>query len=985
MVHALTEEPSSSIPPTAPRPPFSSNHKASSSIGDPSAPSASSPWDNLLALSSAAGPSTIHGPPIFHLPSSNPSTPPATAPLPQPPAPPPPPPPSFNAPPPTNQSHIVNPWENLMAAAANGTTPPPLPSTRPPHSRSSNKHPPHPPTILQPPSHSSSSRHNPSSSIGGGGGLVPAPNLLSKREDRTGPLGGVAVASGSGGIGITGFVKGGNGDGSKGKGKPEMSTSPCICCSATLQYPKTVSSFRCTVCGTITDIELSSRRAAGLPKQSDPFPLSINRFRALLDSARNASIAPSSPSASSFTLDDYESEDDEVEEARTIEGDSGEEEEREGEGRSRRRSGGGGGLRPATMEMKEKEEWWRPLEAELLAVFSHWSSLAGSFSNGVDPSIFDPGVDMIELRAFYELLSILPSELGQAVVKGLEGLLRRPRRRFDSGLGPQGLSWVLIILENPLLFRNGSNESQAAGSVIKRFLGFVSNLANDQHHYLVHWFCRLYTAEEFQRRVELINITLVPRIRKHMQASGLAPALRGSKPLPYLHDWKFRSAARTLSLFYAANALSQQIPVSSFYITLLDNLDVVADYECWIRTASTSSKSAFFLSQYPFLLSLGAKLKVLVHDSKKQQQQAQSSIDPSDGRRLVQPHITIRVRRDRLLEDSLNQISSSIHHLKRALRIEFAGEEGVDAGGLKKEWFLLLVRELLDPRYGMWLTDEDSGLCWFNPASLESAEQYTLIGVVVGLAVYHASVLDIPLPGAAFKRLLNKPVTIDDLAEWQPALARGLKSLLKFEGDVEATYCRSFVGEYESYGEIISVPLIPGGANIMVTGKNREEYVDRLVQFLLVDSVSRQFKAFQRGWLSVCEGNALSLFHAEEIELLVRGSPEALDVGQLRSVTVLDGFSPSDPLIESLWALVGSFDAQDQRKFLAFVTGSDRIPATGVGAMVFRVQANNHPLTHLPTTHTCFNLLSLPRYRSRSALNKKLVEAVGMSSGFGLK
>jgi len=34
------------------------------------------------------------------------------------------------------------------------------------------------------------------------------------------------------------------------------------------------------------------------------------------------------------------------------------------------------------------------------------------------------------------------------------------------------------------------------------------------------------------------------------------------------------------------------------------------------------------------------------------------------------------------------------------LRIEFAGEEGVDAGGLKKEWFLLLVRELLDPRYG---------------------------------------------------------------------------------------------------------------------------------------------------------------------------------------------------------------------------------------------------------------------------------------------
>lgn len=95
----------------------------------------------------------------------------------------------------------------------------------------------------------------------------------------------------------------------------------------------------------------------------------------------------------------------------------------------------------------------------------------------------------------------------------------------------------------------------------------------------------------------------------------------------------------------------------------------------------------------------------------------------------------------------------------------------------------------------MWLTDDDSKLAWFNPASLEAAEQYTLIGVVVGLAVYHASTLDIPLPGAAFKRLLNKPVTIDDLAEWQPALARGLRDMLTFQGDVEETYCRTFVGE----------------------------------------------------------------------------------------------------------------------------------------------------------------------------------------------
>jgi len=40
--------------------------------------------------------------------------------------------------------------------------------------------------------------------------------------------------------------------------------------------------------------------------------------------------------------------------------------------------------------------------------------------------------------------------------------------------------------------------------------------------------------------------------------------------------------------------------------------------------------------------------------------------------------------------------------IKKSLRIEFIDEDGVDAGGLRKEWFLLLVRELFDPQYGKY-------------------------------------------------------------------------------------------------------------------------------------------------------------------------------------------------------------------------------------------------------------------------------------------
>lgn len=99
-------------------------------------------------------------------------------------------------------------------------------------------------------------------------------------------------------------------------------------------------------------------------------------------------------------------------------------------------------------------------------------------------------------------------------------------------------------------------------------------------------------------------------------------------------------------------------------------------------------------------------------------------------RRMVStPFLVLHVRRSNLISDSLNQISRKGNELKKRLRIEFDNEEGVDAGGLTKEWFLLLVRELFHPQYGMFTVDEESLFIWFNQASLENENEYFLVGV----------------------------------------------------------------------------------------------------------------------------------------------------------------------------------------------------------------------------------------------------------------
>jgi hypothetical protein len=62
----------------------------------------------------------------------------------------------------------------------------------------------------------------------------------------------------------------------------------------------------------------------------------------------------------------------------------------------------------------------------------------------------------------------------------------------------------------------------------------------------------------------------------------------------------------------------------------------------------------------------------------------------------------VRVRRNHLVEDAMDEISRQLKKdLFKPLRVHFIGEEGIDAGGVKKEFFQLLVTELLCPDYGM--------------------------------------------------------------------------------------------------------------------------------------------------------------------------------------------------------------------------------------------------------------------------------------------
>lgn len=349
----------------------------------------------------------------------------------------------------------------------------------------------------------------------------------------------------------------------------------------------------------------------------------------------------------------------------------------------------------------------------------------------------------------------------------------------------------------------------------------------------------------------------------------------------------------------------------------------------------------------------------------------------------------VRVRRNHLVEDALDEIARQYRRdLFKPLRVHFIGEEGIDAGGVKKEFFQLLVAELLSPDYGMLVYQPESHTYWFNACSLEGEEQFMLLGLVLGLAIYNRVLLDFPLPLALYKKLLNQPVGLRDLEEMQPTLGRSLRQLLQYEADVsvEDAFCLTFSVEMDFFGDLRTISLKPGGDEVPVTEENRGEYVELMVDYLLNRSIQRQFDAFYHGFRILCDGPAIRLFNACEVERLVCGNPN-LDFAALeRNAKYEGGFSAATPAVGWLWGIVREeLSLEEKKSFLKFFTGSDRSPIGGLGALKCVIQRDGPDSNKLPTSHTCFNTLLLPEYAGRDKMADRLRLAILNAEGFGLE
>jgi len=439
------------------------------------------------------------------------------------------------------------------------------------------------------------------------------------------------------------------------------------------------------------------------------------------------------------------------------------------------------------------------------------------------------------------------------------------------------------------------------------------------------------------------------------------------------------------------------IPMEEFYNEPLnETIEMDRDFAYWKMPdqGSGGERSKFSFMAHPFILNPATKAQALYYDNRiSMYSERRMNLFHSmmAGVQMPSPYLKLQVRRDHIVEDALVELEVVVlenpQDLKKQLMVEFDAEQGIDEGGLSKEFFQLIVEEIFNPDYGMFVHCPETHTYWFNPSSYESCAQFTLIGIVLGLAMYNSVILDLHLPSVIYRKLQGKRGVFEDLREFKGSVWKGLQELLAYEGeDMEEVFMQPFQINYtDLFGSVITAELKEGGADIMVNQENKREYVTLYADFLLNTCVEKQFLAFQRGFdLVTSESPLHMMFTPQELEMLICGEKE-FDFNELESSTEYDGgFSRQTPCVGWFWEAVHSMALEDKRKLLQFTTGSDRIPVGGLAKLKLIIAKNGPDSDRLPSAHTCFNVLLLPEYSTKEKMNDLLMKAIKECKGFGM-
>ncbi|TMW57361.1 hypothetical protein Poli38472_003286 [Pythium oligandrum] len=346
--------------------------------------------------------------------------------------------------------------------------------------------------------------------------------------------------------------------------------------------------------------------------------------------------------------------------------------------------------------------------------------------------------------------------------------------------------------------------------------------------------------------------------------------------------------------------------------------------------------------------------------------------------------IKISLHRAFMVEESVEHISCiDEKHLRSVLRINFLEESGVDAGGVHREWFMLLSEKLVAPEVGLFkCTDAANESYYLNSNSAHDNGDHHLMylyaaGRIIGRAFLEGDILGFHLCLLLLKIILGLPVSFSDLQFMDPEAYKNMKWVLEHD-DVESLGLDFTITEPVG-GDMQTVELIPNGASVLVTDANKREYLDRRFRYTIFERVSSQLYVFLKGFYEVVPKHLLMLFDPEELDFVLCGSQE-IDVSDWEKHSTCSKNLAKSRVRRWFWEIVREMPNEYRRRLLQFSTGSSRVPLVGFQGLMsydgricpFTLKGVSYERNPYIRSHACFNRLDIPLYATRHELRDVL-------------
>ena len=357
--------------------------------------------------------------------------------------------------------------------------------------------------------------------------------------------------------------------------------------------------------------------------------------------------------------------------------------------------------------------------------------------------------------------------------------------------------------------------------------------------------------------------------------------------------------------------------------------------------------------------------------------------------------LTLCLNRDSFLTTAFSELmrQPALNLRRRHIRVTFDSEDGIDEGGLIKEFFFYLSHELFTPAYGLFEYSADGSYNVQIQKTSVNVRNWELwfrfAGRLIGLALVQQQLMDVFFSRAIIKPILEEPFVLNDLEAVDPGMYRSLRYVLS-NLDTEDLYLTFSYQEELPFGEVRTISLVKEGQQIAVNNKNKQKYVDLMVKSRMSHDIDKQTLALVSGVKEIVPVKMLKRFDATELEWLISGSVE-IDLSDWKENTLYSsGISEQHPVVRYFWRAVEEFENEDRLRLLQFITGSSSIPLNGFQGLTSthgHVQRFTIRLIFgdgLPESHTCFNRLDIPRYESFEELREKLVFAIRNTQGFNI-